>query len=379
VSARLTLAQARRLALGAQGLHRGRPNRTPTVDDLRAVVHRLGFVRIDSVSALVRAHYLPLFSRVGPYDVSLWDRLCHSEFPEAWCHAACFVPVDLLPALAFRRQIEGPQDPDLLDAVLNEITDRGPLAASELSQHVPQGGTWWEWSPAKRAVERLFQAGRLHVAERQGFERVYDLAERVHPSVAPDLDEHAGRSELLLRAAIALGVATDDDLADYHHQRLPKVRPLLRELVSSGQLEVVQVQGWSQDAYVVPGTAIPRRAEGAAHLGPFDNAVCWRPRVQRLWQMDLRLEIYVPEAKRIYGYYVLPFLLGDALVARVDLRADRKAGVLTVHAVHGEPGAPADTLPELAHEVRQMAGWLGMREIRVGNRGDLTPILADLL
>ena len=396
----LSAAQARRLAVAAQGFGRARP---PGGRLDRRHVRRLladtGLLQIDSVTAVVRSHYLPGWSRLGAHDRGLIDRAAyvHHELFEYWGHEASLLPVDLHPLLRWRmaRARDGigtwgsvaavaREQPELVDQVRREIAARGPLTAAELGESRIRPSSWWSWGGTKRAAEFLFWSGEVTAASRTpGFARRYDLAERVLPArvlaTRTPTEEEAHRA-LLLVAASRLGVATAGDLGDYF--RLPAAVTIARvdDLVADGTLLRVRVEGWRQAAYAVPGFAVPRRVSAAALVSPFDPLVWERPRVARLWGFDLRLEIYTPEPKRRWGYYVMPFLLGDSLVARVDLRADRTGGVLRVPAAYVEPGRdPGEVVPPLAAELRGLAAWLGLADVHVGERGDLAPALAAAL
>ncbi len=397
---RLSLPEARRVALAAQGFA-DRPLGRPV--DARAlrsrVIDRVGLLQIDSVNVLQRAHYLPAFSRLGPYDPELLDRFsgyAPRKLFEYWGHEASLLPVDLWPLMQWRmarvhndawggmRRI-AVERPDLVAAVLADIADRGPLSVSELAHHdEPRGpkGPWWDWSDVKRAVEYLFWGGEITSARRVRFERRYDIPERVIPAAiravpTPTVEE--AQRELLRIAARAMGVATEPDLRDYF--RLPSTESKLRvaELVEAGELQPVAVDGWTAPAYLSPGARVPRSVDAQAIVGPFDSLIWERPRVERLFGFRYRIEIYVPKPKRVYGYYVLPFLLGDQLVARVDLKADRAAGALLVQAAHAEPGAPTETAEALAAELRSMAGWLGLSDVVIVGQGDLAPALAAVV
>jgi uncharacterized protein YcaQ len=360
------------------------------------MVRRLNLVQIDSVNVLARAHYLPGWSRIGNYDPADLDRLAYRrrDLFEYWAHEASLLPVELEPLLRWRKTAalrhEGiwggvaavsKARPDLVDAVLDRVRGEGPLAASDFGDRAL--GSWWGWSDTKRALEYLFWSGQLAVAERRrSFERVYDLPERVLPASIlnlPTPPEGEARRQLLLLAARAHGVAALPDLADYFRQKVPVVRPLVAELVDDGSLVEVAVEGWDTPAYVLPDLAVPRRAEGRALLAPFDPLVWQRPRVRRIFGFDYRIEIYVPAPQRRHGYYVLPFLLGDRLVARVDLKADRQRNLLWVRAAHAEPHAPPETGIALAQELTELAEWLGMDgvEVTVAEGADL--LTAELL
>jgi len=392
---RLSAAQARRIALAAQGFADPRPAGAPTGWAVRRLIDRVGLVQIDSVNVLQRAHYLPLFSRVGPYDTALLDRTAHyapRRLFEYWGHEASLLPVGLQPALRWRmdRAIDDAwggmrrirhERPELVAQVLEEVRARGPVAASEVleEERPKRTGPWWDWSDVKRAFEWLFWSGQITSARRRGFERLYDLPERVLPAEViaaptPAID-HAQRT-LLRVAARSLGVASERDLRDYFRLDASEARARVAELVEAGDLWPVQVQGWSAPAYLAPAARLPRRVHARALVGPFDSLVWERSRAERLFGFRYRIEIYVPAPKRVHGYYVLPFLLGDRLVARVDLKADRQGGALRVQAAHAEPDAPAQTAVELRAELESMAGWLGLERLDVVARGDLAPALA---
>jgi uncharacterized protein YcaQ len=391
----LTLSQARGAALLAQGFLDPPPHARPDARHRRRVLERIGLIQIDSVNVLTRAHYLPLFSRLGPYEPDLLDRAVYRaprELFEYWGHEASLLPVGLHPALRWRMHRAHEQawggmraiaqeQPQLLRAILGLIAERGPLSAGEI-EHAHHGerraskGAWWDWSHVKRAVEFLFWSGEVTTARRRGFERLYDLPERVLPAEvlrAPDLDEAEAHRVLIERAARSLAVATAQDLRDYFRLSVDDARPALASLVDEGTLIPVTVEGWAGTAFLHRDARIPTRRRSAtpqALIAPFDPLVWNRTRVRRLFGMKYRIEIYVPQGQRVHGYYVLPFLLGDALVARVDLKADRAAGVLRVQATHLEPDATAPTPVALADELRSMASWLGLSEVVVVGRGN---------
>jgi len=409
----LSLAQARRIALAAQGVHRPRPGSGgaagPPVSTRRALatVDRLGLLQIDSVNVLARAHLLPLYSRLGPYDVGLLDRASGSaprRLVETWAHVASFVPVETYPLLEWRRRasqseawgmIAGTplQHSEEIDVVRQMIVDRGPLTASQIHDELEAHGRamprsrdeWgWNWTVAKRVLEYLFFTGEVMSARRNpAFERCYDLAERVLPpavrAVAPVSHEDAVRA-LLEIGARAHGVGTLRCFKDYFRLKGPVVLRALSELVEDGTLEPVTVRGWDEPTYRHRDAALPRRATGQALLSPFDPVVWERRRLEKLFDVFYRIEIYVPAPKRVLGYYVLPFLEDDAITAFVDLKADRRAaggaGVLRVQAAHASAHATPDTAARLAAELQLMAGWLGLAEIAVEPRGDLAPPLS---
>ena len=393
---KISLRMARRIALGAQGFTDPRPGGTPDRRHLARVLSRTGLLQIDSVSAVVRAHYMPLYSRLGPYPLALLDNAALTRkrtLFEYWAHEASFLPVGTWPLLRWRMQRAqqgdemylglakwGRERRELIEEIYHEVADRGPIAASDIEGHKGNGG-WWGWSEAKHAFEWLFWAGRITTAYRRGFERYYDLPERVLPQAVLDLPvpsvEDAHR-ELLRISARAHGIATYGDLRDYFRLAPGDTKDRIEELVETGELLPVQVEGWDRTAYLHKDARIPRRIEARALLAPFDPVVFERTRTEKLFDFRYRIEIYTPAEKRQYGYYVLPFLLGDRIVARVDLRADRPAGVLRVHAAYAEAGAPPETAAQLFDELKQMQGWLGLERIEVTPAGDLGPALADI-
>jgi len=395
---RLSLAQARRIVLAAQGFADPPPaGGAPTGRSVTRLFDRVGIVQIDSVNVLSRAHYLPLFARVGPYDRALMDHPAHyapRRLFEYWGHEASLIPVALQPLLRWRmeraaddawggmRRIQR-ERPELVAQVLEEVRASGPVPASEVLEHErpKRTGPWWDWSDVKRAFEWLFWSGQVTSARRRGFERLYDLPERVLPAEViktptPPIDE-AQRS-LLRVAARSLGVGTARDLRDYFRLPAEDVKVRLPELVESGELLEVEVEGWRQPAYLDPTARLPRRVRARALVGPFDSLIWERDRTERLFGFRYRLEIYVPAPQRVHGYYVLPFLLGDRLVARVDLKADRKRSALLVQAAHAEPDAPPETAAELREVLESMAGWLELDCVEVMRRGDLAPALGAL-
>ena len=376
----LSLAAARRIALAAQGFAVPRP---PAVaaGHLRRTLDRLALHQIDSVNVLARAHYLPAFSRLGPYDRALIDRTAWGpkgarRLFEYWAHEASLLPLALHPLLRWRmaRAERGEAGWKMLrsfarerraqaEAVLARIRDQGPMAASDFEHGKSRSG-WWEWGETKHALEYLFWSGRITTATRRGsFERVYDLAERVIPPAIlalPTPDEAEARRRLVALAARALGVATAADLRDYFRLGLEETRIAIAALVEEGNLLPVQVESWRQPAFLHAEARRPRRIQGAALLAPFDPLIWHRDRAERLFGFRYRIEIYTPAAKRVHGYYVLPFLMDEKLVARVDLKADRQQVRLVVRNVHLEPGAPAETRECLAAELASMAAWLGL-------------------
>jgi uncharacterized protein YcaQ len=354
-------------------------------------------VQIDSVNVISRTHYMPAFSRLGAYPRALLDEVAWGKkrpLFEYWAHEASLTPMTSQPLLRWRMQDAHDgvgvwkgvarflrERRDFVDRVLEEITLRGPMSASELDMgHKGEGG-WWGWSEAKRAVESLFWAGELTTATRRGtFERVYDLPEKELPRAivetpTPPRDE--AQRTLYQIAARAMGVATAKDLRDYFRMPVDGAKARLAELVEDGSLLPVAVKGWREPAYLDPAARRPRRIDAQALLSPFDNLIWFRERTERMFGVRYRIEIYTPAEKRTHGYYVMPFLEGDALTARVDLKADRKASVLIVQASHAEPWASDATPVKLAHELKLMAGWLGLERVRVEKKGDLAGRLTD--
>lgn len=379
--------RARRIALGSQGLSRSRPGGRIDVRHFRRTLHELGLVQLDSVNVLARAHYLPFFSRLGPYPTDRLDRWLweSGEAFEYWAHEASLIPIEHRPLLAHKMdggwhwgRVEGFGDehPEMVAAVLEEIRDRGPITVSDLGNaHDHRSEPWWSWRAEKLALEHLFLRGTVTVARRDGFVRSYDLPERVHPPDILDeepLQPRPARRTLLLVAARRLGIGTARDLADYHRIPIRPARELLAELVREGALEEVEVEGVSEPYLLHPEATVPRRIRVATLLSPFDPVVWHRPRLEQLFDFHYRIEIYVPAAKRIHGYYVLPFLMGDRFVARVDLKADRDRRRLLVRAAHAEPGIDEPAVASaLGVELGQLAAWLDLSEIVDEGRGDL--------
>lgn len=380
-------AQARRIALSAQGFLDPR-HTTPDLRTLNRTVKRTGVLQIDSVNVLQRAHYMPLFSRIGPYDTALLDRASGKaprRLVEYWAHVAAFIPVDLWPHMQHRMRgyrdgghpwMDG-RDTSLVSSLLAELREQGARTSRDLDDGLPRRKDhWgWNWSETKKALEYLFLSGEVAVAGRTSqFERLYDLPERVIPRSVlelPDPTDEEAHRELVRRAAISHGVASARCLRDYYRMHVSQASPAIASLVEDGELVPVQVEGWKRPAYLHRDARLPRRVQARALLSPFDPVVWERDRTEALFDFHYRIEIYVPEPKRVHGYYVLPFLLGDRIVGRVDLKADRKAGALRVHAAYAEPRAPAETADELADELRSLAGWLGLDDVTVGSRGDL--------
>jgi uncharacterized protein len=391
----LSAAEARRVALAAQGFARPRPA-AAKAPDARAIRTRVlahtGLIQIDSVNVLERAHYLPAFSRIGPYDKDKLDRLSQNSprrLFEYWAHEASLVPVELHPHLRWRMgrvEEEGwgsmkriaARRPDLLKALQDELADRGPLSARDLAHHDEASGPkgpWWDWSDVKAGLEYLFFTGAITSARRRRFERLYDIPERVIPQhilSTPTPPQEDAQRELVRTAARAMGVATEPDLRDYFRLTADDGKLRVAELVEAGDLLPIEVEGWQTPAYLDPEASIPRKIQARALIGPFDSLIWHRPRVERVFGFRYRIEIYTPREKRVHGYYVLPFLLGDRLAARVDLKSDRAGETLLVQAAHAEPDAPPETAAALAAELQEMASWLGLHNgLRISRRGDL--------
>jgi uncharacterized protein YcaQ len=396
----LSVAQARRIALAAQGFTDPVAEGAHDLRHLRRVLRRVNLLQMDSVNVLQRAHYLPLYSRLGAYPTGLLDRAAYRrprELFEYWGHEASLIPVELQPLMRWRmaaahtsawggmRRIAVEQ-PELVAWVLDEVRQRGPITAAEIEHDAPRPtGHWgWNWSEVKRALEWLFWSGEVTAAERTtSFARRYDLPERVLPPavVAAPTPEPADAWRALVElAARALGVAAEAELRDYFRLPLAGARTAVAELVEAGVLLPVMVAGWRQTAYLHADARLPRRVRAATLISPFDPLIWERARTERLFDMSYRIEIYVPAAHRIHGYYVLPFLLGETFAARVDLKADRKAGVLQVPSAWIEPAADeGETAEALAAELHRLAGWLGLSAVAAPQGGDLAGSLARAL
>lgn len=382
-----SLKQARRMALAAQGFSGRQPSAQIKAAHLNRLIERLGVLQIDSVNAVVRSHYLPLFSRLGNYSPLLLEQVAWSQgrrrsLFEYWGHEASLLPMALYPLMGWRmaraRQGRGiysqmarfgREQQSIIQRVLKSVEQQGALGAGSLSTREARAGPWWDWSDEKHALEWLFAAGLVTVAGRRGFERLYDLPERVIPGdilqQTPLNEAHAQRG-LLLHSATALGVGTEKDLRDYFRLDPADSRKRVDELVEEGQLLTCQVQGWKQAAYCLPEPKVPRKVSASALLSPFDSLIWERSRTERLFDFRYRLEIYTPQDKRVYGYYVLPFLHNERIAARVDLRAERANGRLAVHAVHEEePGLDEEGMLALALNLRQMADWLELEQIQL--------------
>jgi uncharacterized protein YcaQ len=396
----LSVAQARRVTLAAQGFTDPRPGGATDLRHLRRVLRRLHLIQMDSVNVLQRAHFMPLYSRLGPYPVELLERAAYRrprELFEFWGHEASLITTDLQPLFRWRmaraadfawgsmRRIVTEQ-PDLVAWVLDEVRDRGPITAAEIEHDAPRSKDhWgWNWSVVKQALEWLFYTGQVTAAERtSSFARRYDLPERVLPAAvlnAPTPTPEDSFRALVELSARALGVAAEPELRDYFRLPVDGFKRAVAELVDDKVLLPVSVPGWRQPTYLHHEARVPRWVRAATLISPFDPLIWERARTERLFDMAYRIEIYVPAPQRLYGYYVLPFLLGDRFVARVDLKADRKTGVLQIPAAWIEPAAERqETAAALAVELHRLAGWLGLTSIAAPGRGDLAGPLSAAL
>jgi uncharacterized protein YcaQ len=396
----LSVAQARRVTLAAQGFTDPKPGGATDLRHLRRVLRRLHLIQMDSVNVLQRAHFMPLYSRLGPYPPALLERAAYArprELFEFWGHEASLIRADLQPLFRWRMARAGEyawgnmrrvvaEQPDLVAWVLDEVRDRGPITASEIEHDAPRRKDhWgWNWSVVKQALEWLFWSGQVTAAERTtSFARRYDLPERVLPAAVlatPTPSPEEAIRSLVDLSAQALGVAAEPELRDYFRLPVKECRAAVAELVEAGVLRPVTVRGWKPVAYLHRDAKLPRRVDVATLISPFDPLIWQRERTERLFDMTYRIEIYVPKPQRLYGYYVLPFLLGDRFAARVDLKANRQAGVLEVPAAWLEPAADQEeTAQALAAELRRLAGWLGLDTIAAPVAGDFaSPLTAAL-
>ena len=389
------------MALAAQGLGLPKPARVAK-RHLLATIQRIGLLQIDSVNVLVRAHYFPLFSRLGPYPTKWLDDLAYRKrrLFEYWGHAASLIPVDLFSSFRWRMEQAkqgigvyrgwvnfAKENADLIQEVLEQIRQHGPSGAGDVEKAIKQErlekkAGWWEWSDSKTALEWLFWSGQVTTSTRRNFERVYDLTERVFPQLynGDVPDRVVAQRELVATAARALGIATENDLGDYFRLKINDTRPRILELVEAGELLKVKVEGWTQAAYLSSKARIPRSLDLSAFLSPFDPLLWERKRTERLFGFRYRIEIYTPAAQRQHGYYVLPFLFGQNFVARVDLKADRTSSSLRVVGAFAEPQTePKNFIHAVAGELRSMADWLGLEKIVISRNGDLAPMLRSAL
>jgi uncharacterized protein YcaQ len=396
----LSLAEARRLALVAQGFAGRSRRESGTWSTIEKTIDRLHLLQIDSVNVLVRSHYLPLFSRIGNYGIETLDKRTlrpkRRHCFECWAHEASLVPMALHPLMRWRMERArqgngiyssmdsfGREESAYLRDTLKHIETNGPVRASEVPGGGKAQGGWWGWSKGKMALETLFDQGLITARERQGFERVYDLTERVIPAEVLDLPTPSEKEvfrQLLVMAAQALGVGTEFDLRDYFRLPVADTKSALAEAVEQGSLAEVKVEGWNRPAYVAADAVVPRKAGGRALLSPFDPIVWYRERTERLFDFHYRIELYTPDHKRKYGYYVLPFLMGDKLPARLCLKSDRAEGVLRVNTSNAEPGADQDEVATaLAEELRLMASWLGLEKVAIARKGNLAKALGKAI
>lgn len=390
----LSKQDVKRIAIRAQGLAGERPNKQIGLNDVEASVRSMGLLQIDSVIVCVRSHYMPLFSRLGVYDQELLDQLAYKEKAvfETWAHAACFVPVEdhrlfrqRMDSSEARRQVAEiiEERPGYMESVLDQIAERGMLTASELDEAGKRSGPWWGYTTGKIAAEWHFKKGALSIADRKNFARYYDLTERVIPAehlngYSPTTKE--AHREMVKLAVTAHGVGMVEDFADYYHLKNAQARVAINQLVTAGEVLRVEVEGWNAAGYVPSELISAEPTQARALLTPFDPLVWNRDRIERIFDFFYRIEIYVPEPKRQYGYYVYPFVLGEDLVARVDLKADRQKGVLRVKGAFAEEGQDHEYVAEnLAEELRLMADWLGLKRVVAGRKGNLISALRTAL
>ena len=383
----LSIVDARHIALAAQGFDTARPKTKATQRHVDALISRLGVIQIDSVNVLVRSQELPLFARLGNHDRNAIPKATEAQkLFEYWGHEAAHLPVDVHPLFRWKMDAARTgrvthwgltrfyeENKAFVKRTLKHVEKNGPTTSRELSTRTEKKGTWWDWDEAKVALEYLFLTGELMSRGRgSDFARIYDIPERVLPQRiidAPTPSEHDARKQLLVRSAIAQGVATASDLADYYRQKLATVKPLIAELIEEGELLTVSVDGWSEKAFVHRDAKLPKQLHATALLSPFDSLVWCRPRNERLFSFHYRIEIYTPKEKRKYGYYVLPFMMNGEMVGRVDLKADRANGVLQAHSVHAEKGVKRSSINEaLNAELDAMATWLGLEQVQIGRR-----------
>jgi uncharacterized protein YcaQ len=382
---RLSIADARRIALAAQGFDTARPKTKATQRHVDALISRLGVIQIDSVNVLVRSQELPLFARLGNHDRNAIPKATEAQkLFEYWGHEAAHLPVEIHPLFRWKMNAARTgkvthwgltsfyeENKAFVKRTLKHVATNGPTTSRELSTRTEKKGTWWDWDEAKVALEYLFLTGQLMSRGRgSDFARIYDTPERVLPQRiidAPTPSEHVARKQLLVRSAIAQGVATTSDLADYYRQKLATVKPLIAELVEEGELHTVAVDGWTEKAFVHRNAKLPKQLHATALLSPFDSLVWCRPRNERLFDFHYRIEIYTPKEKRKFGYYVLPFMMNGEMVGRVDLKADRANGALLAHSVHTEKGVKRSAINDvLSAELDAMANWLGLEQVQIG-------------
>jgi uncharacterized protein YcaQ len=384
---------ARRLVLASSGFAAGRSSAQPDVRHFRRVMRQLELIQLDSVNVSARTHYWVFFARLGDYDR---DKLDHwlwrsGEHFEYWAHEASILPQSMFRLLEYRMRAANPEGraatlmsehPGYLEAVLEEVRRRGPLTVGSLSDPGERTGPWWGYGRGKIALEWHFRTGDVTVADRPNFHRLYDITDRVIP--AHHRSEHVERDDaiaaLLERSARALGVGTLADIADYYRIRMPDARRLFPRVLQSGSVFEVEVDGWGEQAFRHVEAGIPRSVEGSALISPFDPLIWFRERALRVFDLHYRIEIYVPKEQRIHGYYVLPFLMDGDIAARVDLKTDRNARLLTIRSAHLEPGRPRDVVARrLAEHLESTAKWLGCDSLTVEGQGDLSSALVAAL
>ena len=380
----LSIADARKLAVAAQGFDTPRPQTKATQRQVDATIARLGVVQIDSVNVLVRSQELPLFARLGNHNRNAIPKATEAKkIFEYWGHEAAHLPVSLHPLFRWKMNAARTgkvthwgltsfyeENKAFVKRTLKHVEKNGPTTSRELSTRTEKKGTWWDWDEAKVALEYLFLTGQLMSRGRgSDFARIYDTPERVlprHVLDAPTPSEDNARKQLLVRSAIAQGVATVSDLADYYRQKPAAVRPLIAELVEEGELRAFAVDGWTEKAFVHRNAKLPKQLHATALLSPFDSLVWCRPRNERLFNFHYRIEIYTPKEKRKFGYYVLPFMMNGELVGRVDLKGDRGNSTLLVNSVHVEKGVKRSAISDaLNTELHTMANWLGLEQVQI--------------
>jgi uncharacterized protein len=392
----LTLGEARRIALHAQGFQGQPRDKTPNWTKIARTVDSLNLLQIDSVNVLVRSHYLPLYARLGDYDRNALDKRCfdntHRKFFECWAHEASLVPLSLHPLMRWRMHRAqrgdgiythmdnfGREQKSFLKSTLAHIQKNGPIRSADVPGGGKSKGSWWGWSKGKLALETLFDQGLLTAATRQSFERIYDIPERVIPADVlnqPTPAETDTFRTLIEKSAIALGIATEIDLKDYFRLPVAEARKALAENVEAGVLQTVSVDGWKQKAYAHRDTKLPKSAGATTLLSPFDPLVWNRDRAERLFNFHYRIELYTPEQKRKFGYYVLPMLHGEKLIGRFCLKADRATSTLKVNASHHENGVELASISQpVREELQRMAKWLGLEKVTINNIGNLAPRL----
>ena len=385
----LSANEARLIALAAQGFDTPRPTSVGEAE-IEATARRLAVIQLDSVNVVVRSHYMPFFARVGSYDRSLVERVAFDQrkMYEYWAHVASLIPMETYPLLRWRMEESQPRwriidllekAPGYIDAVLEEIGKRGPMIASDLDDPGSRKGSWWGYSEGKIAMEWHFRKGAITTHSRRNFTRYYDLTERVIPAHVLNqnsISSDEAQKQLFLLGAKAHGVGTAKDLTDYFRLHDPTMRPRIRELVEDRRVFNVEVEGWDEPGYMHPDATVPDAIHATALLTPFDSLVWRRERTERIFDFHYRIEIYVPEPKRKYGYYVMPFMMDGELVARVDLKADRQKGVLRAQSAFIEPSMPENKVAAaLASELKLMASWLELDRVVVGRKGDLISVL----